>query len=113
MLWLPQFLNQYVLLLLPILLLVAWAAWLAAHRGSRKWWVVWLCLCVGLFAGIRTVRTPAATLTFFGTAEKGEAPGQEGPQVLQFTRPQDVRKAIANSGGKPTLVEVYADFGVY
>jgi hypothetical protein len=121
-----QFLNRYVLLLLPLLVVGGWAIGLLVRRVGRKWWLAWGGLCVLLVAGFFSLRTPAATLTVFRPTplppveETGTAPGRTvAPPAVelisatpQFNGAEEIRSFLAASGGKPTLVDFYTDFGL-
>jgi hypothetical protein len=121
-----QFLNRYALLLLPLLVVGGWAAGLLVRRAGRKWWLAWGGLSALLVAGFFSLRTPAATLTMFRplsptpVEETGTAPGYPDTSPVvervsatpQFGSADEIRSFLAASGGKPTLVDFYTDFGV-
>jgi hypothetical protein len=119
-----QFVNQYFLLLVPLVLLAVGALFLVHLRRSRRWWLVW-GVCATLIVGtLLWLRSPPATITQFRRAgtENGETLNLQGPasdavvsQVSEVFAPgtlADIRAAIGSSGSKPTLVELYTDFGL-
>jgi hypothetical protein len=96
------------------------------RRARRRWWLAWGGLAVVLVAGFFSLRTPAATVTEFqpvpspvveeaGTetvsAEAFAALVKVG-ETPQFTSAEEVRRFLTSSGGKPTLVDFYTDFGL-
>jgi thiol:disulfide interchange protein len=108
-----QFLNQYGLLLLPLGLLAFGAIVLIRKRSSRKWWLTWVGLAALLAVGFFSLRTPAATLTYFQPSDPDSPdPVVQVSEVHQFADPEALRSFLATSGGKPTLVDFYTDFGV-
>jgi hypothetical protein len=123
---LPQLLNRYLLLTLPLLVLAGWAVVLMVRRARRRWWLAWGGLGVVLVAGFFSLRTPAATVTEFRPAPSPaveeaatETPSAESLAALvkvgetpPFTSAEEIRRFIASSGGKPTLVDFYTDFGL-
>jgi hypothetical protein len=121
-----QFLNRYVLLLLPLLVVGGWAVGLLLRRAGRRWWLAWGGLCALLVAGFFSLRTPAATLTMFRpmpsppVEETETAPGSPDAAPVaelisatpEFRSGEEIRSFLAASGGKPTLVDFYTDFGL-
>ena len=112
-----QWVHQHDALLLLVLVLgVSFALILSYRRRSVRLWTVW-----AVAAGLGTsaafaIRTPAASLS------EHIVPEDPTPDASPTTRStyeeptlksvEDIRSLLGR-GGKPTLVEIYADFGVY
>jgi hypothetical protein len=97
----------------------AGALWLAAAvplvrwRPRPRWWAAWgaggPALGLALFFGLRS---PPATLTVGpdpGASDAAAAPALAGEFVPASV--DDIRRRIA-SAGRPTLVEIFSDFGL-
>jgi hypothetical protein len=133
-----QFLNQYFLVLLPAAVLAGCGVGLVLRRPRWGWWAAWAVLCLATGGGLLALRTPAATLTAFRAAgpaatliafrpaQPAEAtPGDAGTELVaagesliriddtpQLNSVAEIRGFLADSGGKPTLVEFYTDYGL-
>ena len=118
---LPQFLNQYALLLLPILIMTAWATALIIRRSAFRRWLPWVGVWIVLLAAASYLRTPASTVTSFqpSASETDDLLRLQDRveslhlirEVRPFTSPEEIRGFLAASRGKPTLVDFYTDFG--
>ena len=108
MILLPQVINQYLLIVLPFVVLSVWAVVLLWRRSSWRWWASWTFGCAVVLAAGLALRTPSATLIHPDAAE------DEGNfiEIISFARAAEVRACIDASGGRPTLVEFYADYGL-
>lgn len=124
--WLIQFLNQHALLLLGGGIVVVFALVLLLRRARRRWWGAWAVVCLALGSGFFYLRTPAATLysppTQTEWVEYTPEEALAGPEALgvgdlfgheasTLESVEAIQGLIAASGGKPTLVDVYADYG--
>ena len=122
---LERLLHQNNLLILGAGLLLAVAVVLVCRRLSWRWWLGWVALGVVVAGGLLGLRTPAATLSYHqappppDAAPAPEAPGQPLaaettvlPSEFTPTTAAGIASTLAASGGKPTLVEIYADFGL-
>jgi hypothetical protein len=98
-----QWVHQHdALLVLALALAVSLAMLLRYLRRSARHWVAWgVAAGLGVAAAL-AARTPAASLS-------GHAPAAY--EELSVASVEDVR-ALLGRGGKPTLVEVYSDYGV-
>jgi hypothetical protein len=111
-----QWVHQHDALLLMILVLgVSFALLLAYRRRSVRLWSVWVIAAgLGTSAAL-AIRTPAASLSEHTVPADDTAPAPttastyEEPTVKSV---EDIRSLLAK-GGKPTLVEIYSDFGIY
>jgi hypothetical protein len=114
---LPQVVNQYLLLVLPTVVLAGWGIALACRRSALRWWGVWAGCCLLAGGGFLALRTPAATLLHPRPAETVLREGTEGTEGTEETElpnlksVAEIRSCIAASGGRPTLVEFYTDLG--
>lgn len=114
-----QWIHQHDLLLLCVAIVGASGMVLVFRWRSLHLWLIWLGLAGISLAGLLALRTPAATLSEHREASDATS-GLGANDSLQATESSEpvlgsveaIEKLIAG-GGKPTLVEVYADFGVY
>jgi hypothetical protein len=90
-------------------------------RPSRPWWLLWVGYSAFACGLLLTLRTPAATLTFHDGVPTQGSPSADEPMpnaidsTMQLVLPtlttvEDI-KGFLGSGDRPTLVEVYSDFG--
>lgn len=92
-------------------------------RSSRPWWLLWGGYSAAACGLLLTLRTPAATLTFHDSkpVQGSLSPNEPAPfpntieSNMQVVQPilktvEDI-KGFLGSGDRPTLVEVYSDFG--
>ena len=119
-----QFLNRYALLLLPAVLLGAWAVLLVVKRCSWKGWLAWAASCAGLLLGLHLLRTPAVTVfaaqpapdqaaaTSPGPAPQPAAAGSSLPDIADLSSPEALRRLLTSAHGRPTLVDFYTDYGI-
>jgi hypothetical protein len=111
-----QWLHQHDALLLMILVLGVTFTLIAYYRRrSVLLWTVWV-LAVGLGTSAAfAIRTPAASLSEHTVQPDVTTPtpatgvAYEEPIVKSV---EDIQSLLGR-GGKPTLVEIYADFGLY
>ena len=108
--WL-QFINLNGLLLLGGGSLLVAAGWLACRRASWRGWAAWAATGAALVGVLIYLRTPPATLRILQPATAPDGPSLLLEDVLTFESPAAIRRFIAASGGRPTLVDVYADYG--
>lgn len=111
-----QWVHQHdALLAVSVALGFGLAALVRFRPRSVRVWALW-AVAVGLgVIGSVAVRTPAASLSEHAVWGDEHAPDPDAPrrmayQELQLGTVDDVR-AMLRQGGKPTLVEVYSDWG--
>jgi thiol:disulfide interchange protein len=107
-----QFLNRYALLLLPAVLLGAGAVLLVVKRCSWKGWLAWTASCAALLLGLYLLRTPAVTVFAAQPALQPAAAGSSRQDIAELTSPEEIRRLLASSHGRPTLVDFYTDYGI-
>ena len=109
-----QWAHQHDALLLVGLVLGASLGGIAhLRRRSARLGAAWLVAAAVGAGAAYAVRTPAASLSEHVAADATPAdptprPAYEEPAVASA---EDIR-AVLGRGGKPTLVEVYADYGI-
>jgi thiol:disulfide interchange protein len=108
---LPQFLNRYVLLLLPAVLLGAWVVLLVLKRYSWKAWSAWAASCAALLLGLLLLRTPGVTV-IAARPEALQDAGAASHTIPEFSSPEEIRRVLESSHGRPTLVDFYTDYGM-
>ena len=119
-----QWVHQHNLLLLCAAVVAGTGVLLAFRWRSLRLWLAWLSLAGISLATLLTLRTPAASLTEHRPAADVEsvpfaAADHESivsSGATEYSQPDlesvaAIEKMLA-SGGKPTLVEVYADYGL-
>jgi hypothetical protein len=103
-----QLFNGYALLWAPALLILTFAGLLLYRRARLRWWAVWLAGCGAAVGGLPLLRTPDTSILRAAPADA---------EWVQFALPDEwmaagsIEEAVADSGGRPTLVEFYTDFG--
>ena len=108
MIHLPQVINQNLLIVLPFVVLGVWAVVLLWRRSSWRWWAGWAFGGAVVLAAGLGLRTPTATLIH----PPADGEEENRVEIISFESIAEVRAAIDASGGRPTLVEFYADYGV-
>ena len=119
-----QWVRQHNVLIFVLAGIAAGAVLLRYRRLSRKWWLLWSGWSAVACGLLFNLHTPAATLTSHAQLETRNRPSEtETPQqtndtsnILQFAEPtpqtiEDIH-ALLKGGDRPTLVEVYSDFGL-
>jgi hypothetical protein len=114
---LGQSLHEHDVLLAFAVALAITAAVFWGRRVRRRWWLTWgagLGACLALAVALRT---PTATISEFrASANEDERASGPGLEVGRVTDSPDldsveaIRRLIA-SGSKPTLLELYSDYG--
>ena len=84
-----QYLNQFSVFMLPGLLLLAAAVFMALRRAKPMLWMAWVGALMLVAAAVLAQRTPQTT-------------------ALKLDSVSDIRVAIAS--GKPSLVEFYSNY---
>jgi hypothetical protein len=106
-----QLLNGYALLWAPALVTVIFAGLLLYRRARRRWWAVWLAACGATVAGLALLRTPDTSFLLAAPADAGWVQLGESTSAEEWLAAGSIEEAVADSGGRPTLVEFYTDFG--
>lgn len=104
-----QWLNGYALLWVPIVVAAGTALVLVIRRSRVRWWAAWVAGVLGFVLGAPLLRSAEGTVVENTT-------GDEGPpivlgQSLEWDSADSVEQTVRASGGRPTLVEFYTDFG--
>jgi hypothetical protein len=117
-----QFINQYSLVWLYLLLLIMTAAFLHKRRTWRRWPLFWGWGFLSTGALIFALRTPQATLSQFqpkSSSTELASPNSLNDSIsapiqdtLSFETMDEIEAAIISNDGRPTLVEFYSDFGI-
>jgi hypothetical protein len=120
-----QWVHQHNLLLLCAAVVAGTGVLLAFRWRSLRLWLAWLSLAGISLATLLTLRTPAASLAEHRPAADVEAvpfAATDHESIVsswttEYSQPdlesvEAIEKLIA-SGGEATLVEVYADYGLY
>jgi len=105
-----QWLNGYALLWVPIIVAAGTALVLVIRRSRVRWWAAWVAGVLGFAQGASLLRSADGTVV-------ENTQGDEGPPVvwrqsLEWNSADSVEQTIRASGGRPTLVELYTDFGL-
>ncbi|HJZ91712.1 MAG TPA: hypothetical protein VKE40_12630 [Gemmataceae bacterium] len=106
-----QLLNGYALLWAPALLAGMFAGLLFYRRARRRWWVAWIAGCGAAVAGLALLRTPDTSILQAAPADVREVQFLAGEGAEEWTAAGSIAGAVADSGGRSTLVEFYTDFG--
>ena len=119
-----QWVHQHNLLLLCATIVGGTSVLLAFRWRSLRLWLAWLSLVGISLTTLLALRTPAASLSEHREAGDGAtvsfAATDHGANVsfwateyreFDLGSVEAIEKIIA-TGGKPTLVEVYADYGL-
>ena len=119
-----QLFRQNNILIALVFLVVGGAAFLWYRRLGSKWWKLWACYSLVAAGLLVSLHTPAATLTDHftprGSAEGNSsvgpladksAPGSWQPREFEPKTVEEIQDLL-RTGGKPTLVEVYSDYGL-
>src|SRR5262245_56268724 len=107
-----QLLNGYALLWAPALLALILAGLLLYRRARPRWWAAWIAGCGAAVAGLALLRTPDTSIVQAAPADSGSGQFVEIASAEEWTTAGgSIAEAVANSGGRPTLVEFYTDFG--
>jgi hypothetical protein len=109
--------HQHDLMLLIAALLVITSIVLLHHRRSRLLWCVAAALGVSLVVAAIVLRTPSASITEHRRTENELTAADDFRQGLvrnEETQLGSIEQieALLASGDKPTLVELYADYGL-
>lgn len=112
-------------ILIALAVLVVGGAVFLWYRGlGFRWWKLWACYSLVAGGLLLFLRTPAATLTDHYVPRDLEGrDSAAGPVANTFApnwwqakkfEPQSVAEIrdLLRTGGKPTLVEVYSDYGL-
>ena len=125
-----QLARQHNIPIFVLATIVVTALVLRRIRSSRPWWLLWGGYSAAACGLLLTLRTPAATLTFHDavptfhdskSAQDPLSPNEPAPfpntieSNIQVVQPilktvEDIKRFLG-SGDRPTLVEVYSDFG--
>jgi hypothetical protein len=114
-----QWVHQHDLLLVCAAVVGGAGLVLVYCRPKLRWWLAWLGLATACSVAGLALRTPAATLyehpespstASLPTETTAMMPPAESSEP-DLSSVEAVEEAIAGAG-KPTLVEVYADFGL-
>jgi hypothetical protein len=105
-----QWLNGYALLWVPIAVAAGTALVLVVRRSRVRWWAAWVAAVLGFAQGATFLRSADGTVV-------ENTPGDEVPPVvrrqsLEWESADSVEQSVRASGGRPTLVEFYTDFGL-
>jgi len=109
-----QWLHQHDLVLLGLGIIAVTGLLPLLGRRSPRSWLLWLCITVLTLAGLFSLRTSDASVT----EHAGPAPEALETQLTQllYSEPdlklvEAIEQMLAD-GKKPTLVEVYSDYGI-
>jgi thiol:disulfide interchange protein len=111
-----QWVHQHNLMLLIAAVLVLTSFVLLHHPRSRLLWSIVAGLVVSCLVAAIALRTPSASITEHRGSEN-ELTEETGENALREISEEkrldsvDAIEALLASGDKPTLVEVYADYG--
>jgi hypothetical protein len=106
-----QWLHQHDLLLLGLGIIAATGLLPLLRRRSPRAWLLWLGVTGLTLAGLFSLRTSNASVT----EHDGPAPEALEAQLLYMEPDLKSVEAIEQllaDGKKPTLVEVYSDYGI-
>jgi hypothetical protein len=106
-----QLLNGYALLWAPALLALMFAGLLVYRRARPRWWAAWLAGCGATVAGLALLHTPDTSILRAAPADAGWVQSGESAIAEEWSAAGSIEEAVADSGGRPTLVEFYTDFG--
>ena len=117
-----QFINQYSLVWLYLLLLAMTAVFLHNRRTWHRWRLFWGWGLFAIVALFFSLRTPQATLSQFqpkSSSTELASPNSLNHSIsvptqdaLSFETVDEIEAAIHSNDGRPTLVEFYSDFGI-
>src|SRR5262245_47600542 len=107
-----QLLNGYALLWAPALVALMVAGLLLYRRARARWWAAWLAGCAAAVARLALLRTPDTSIL---RAAPADAEGRQFVEIASAeewtTAAGSIEEAVADAGGRTTLVEFYTDFG--
>src|SRR5262245_24968430 len=107
-----QFLNGYAIILVWGILAYLAAILLVRRRSRVRWWAVWTSGIAVTFTGLFLLRTADSTVIAAIPEQADDVSGMVPIQEsLEWDSAESIEKTVLASGGKPTLVEFYTDFG--
>jgi hypothetical protein len=111
-----QWAHQHNLLLLGVSLIAITGLLPVLRRRSLRMWLLWLGFTGLIAAGLFSLRTSNASVTEHAQPAPADSELQQPETAVLYTEP-DLKSVEAiehflAEGGKPTLVEIYSDFGI-
>ena len=114
-----QWVHQHNVLLLCAALVGGTCLILIFRCRSLRLWLLWSGLTVASLAALAALRTPAASISEHQAPESATTArdaAQPRERVIAYSEPDlnsvDAIEEVIARAGKPTLVELYADYGV-
>jgi len=111
---LSQWLQQHDFLVFVSVTLAGSAILISMlRRWTRRALAVWMGLLLLAVASVIALRTPSASVSVASESEPRDdlAPSAPAYEELSLASEEAIQNFI-QSGGKPTLVEIYSDFGL-
>jgi hypothetical protein len=105
-----QWLNGYALLWIPVVVAAGTAALLVVRRSRVRWWGAWVVALLGTAQGAALLRSADGTVVQTVPAPDGSL--FVSRESLEWTSADSIERAVRASGGRPTLVEFYTDYGL-
>jgi hypothetical protein len=116
---LGQWIHQHDLLLVGAAVITVTGLLLVVRRPNPRWWLAWLGMTAACSFAVASLRTPAASLYTHPDNETLMISllDEDGTlDLVGYSEPnlgsvEAIESALAGSE-QPTLVEIYADFGI-
>jgi hypothetical protein len=116
---LGQWAHQHDLLLVCAAVIACTGLLLVFRRPKYRWWLSWIGMTAACSFAVASLRTPAASLYVHpanaaptnSAIDTGDYPGPADYSEPDLGSMEAIASAIAGST-KPTLVEIYSDFGI-